>query len=101
LEEDQVILLSSLDPEMGEGAACLWAEEGERERGRLITQKRGDWREPSPSFEKGWDPGARGRTISVLVARRDFLWLPQKARGQLGLEWPRRMHQRGRDCRRP
>ena len=55
----------------------------------MITQKRGDWREPSPSFEKGWDPGARGRTISVLVARRDFLWLPQKARGQLGLEWPR------------
>ena len=47
----------------------------------MITQKRGDWREPSPSFEKGWDPGARGRTISVLVARRDFLWLPQKARG--------------------
>ena len=49
-------------------------------------------REPSPSFERGWDPGARGRTISVPVARRDFLWLPQKARGQLGLEWPRRMH---------
>jgi len=34
--------------------------------------------------EKGWDPGTRGETPSVLVTKRGFLQLLQKARVRAG-----------------
>ena len=69
---------------MGKGAACLRADEDDPVDG--ATDHAGEGRlegTQSLSTERGWDPGARGRTACVLLARRDFLQLSPKGKGSV------------------